>query len=57
MRDDHIVLCIKKSKTDQYRQGSEVLIAKGSTSACPVSMYLRYIDLLNSVEDKSFFLI
>ena len=56
MRDDHIVLCIKKSKTDQYRQGSEVLIAKGSTSACPVSMYLRYLDLLSSVEDKSFFL-
>ena len=55
MRDDHIVLCIKKSKTDQYRQGSEVLIAKGSTSACPVSMYLRYLDLLSSVEDKSFF--
>ena len=40
VRDDHLVLCIKKSKTDQYRQGSEVLIAKGTTSACPVSLYL-----------------
>uniref|UniRef100_K1QMW3 Integrase/recombinase xerD-like protein n=1 Tax=Magallana gigas TaxID=29159 RepID=K1QMW3_MAGGI len=44
--DEYIVLNIQKSKTDQYRQGNEVLIANGVTSACPVKMYLRYLDLL-----------
>ena len=29
---------ITRSKTDVYRAGKEVLIAKGSTSACPVDM-------------------
>ena len=27
VHDEYLVLCIKKSKTDQYRQGSEVLVA------------------------------
>lgn len=35
---DHIVLNIRKSKTDIYRRGNEVLIAKGESSACPYSM-------------------
>lgn len=54
--DEYIVLNIQKSKTDQYRQGNEVLIANGVTSACPVKMYLRYLDLLGTIEDKDFFL-
>lgn len=52
--DEYIVLNIQKSKTDQYRQGNEVLIASGVTTACPVKMYLRYLDLLGTVEDKDF---
>ena len=36
--DDHISLNVRKSKTDQYRQGHEVLIACGDTIACPVAM-------------------
>ncbi|XP_062611724.1 uncharacterized protein LOC134273549 [Saccostrea cucullata] len=46
VHDEYLVLCIKKSKTDQYRQVSEVLVAKGSTSACPVNMYKKYLELL-----------
>lgn len=44
--EDHLVLNILKSKTDQYRQGSQVLVSKGVTSACPYSMYIRYIKLV-----------
>ncbi|XP_061197345.1 integrase/recombinase xerD homolog [Saccostrea echinata] len=46
VHDEYLVLSITKSKTDQYRQGSEVLVAKGSTSACPVNMYKRYLERL-----------
>lgn len=42
-KPDYIVLHIRKSKTDIYRSGRQVLIAKGSTSACPVAMLQRYI--------------
>ncbi|XP_052220347.1 uncharacterized protein LOC127837384 [Dreissena polymorpha] len=42
--DDHIKLFIRKSKTDIYRKGREIVISKGETSACPVSMLLRYFD-------------
>jgi hypothetical protein len=30
VHDNHLVLHLEKSKTDQYRQSSDVLIAKGS---------------------------
>ena len=49
-------LFISHSKTDQYRQGNEILIAKGSTVACPVSMYKRYISL-SKIDVKSDFFI
>ena len=45
VHDNHLVLHLEKSKTDQYRQSSDVLIAKGSAVACPYSMFLRYVSL------------
>ena len=45
--DDHLVLNISKSKNDQYRKGSEVLIAKGQSCACPYEMYLKYVSKAN----------
>ena len=39
--DEHLVLKIRKSKTDIYREGKEVLITKGSSSACPYEMLKR----------------
>ncbi|KAL5010755.1 hypothetical protein ScPMuIL_013060 [Solemya velum] len=40
--EKHLAIQIEKSKTDQYRQGSEVVIAKGVNSACPYNMIHRY---------------
>ena len=34
---------IQRSKTDQLRQGDEVLIARTTNSTCPVSMMERYM--------------
>ena len=42
-KDDHILLRIRESKTDVFRQGKEVLIAKGQTRACPYRMLQRYM--------------
>ena len=41
--NDHLILKIRSSKTDVYREGSEVLIAKGSGKACPYLMLERYM--------------
>jgi hypothetical protein len=57
VHDNHLVLHLEKSKTDQYRQSSDVLIAKGSTVACPYSMFLRYVSLAGfSSGSKTFFI-
>ncbi|XP_053386208.1 uncharacterized protein LOC123563229 isoform X2 [Mercenaria mercenaria] len=40
---DHLNVKIQKSKTDIYRSGKEVLIAKGSSVACPYLMLQRYM--------------
>lgn len=45
--DGYVKFFINKSKTDQYRQGNEILISTGVTSACPVKMLQRYISLGN----------
>lgn len=41
--DDYLVIYINKSKTDQYRHGNEVVIAKGSTVASALNMFNRYV--------------
>ncbi|XP_068241428.1 integrase/recombinase xerD homolog [Palaemon carinicauda] len=41
---NYLRISIEKCKNDQYREGNEVLIAKGVTSACPYSMFLRYTE-------------
>ena len=56
VHDNHLVLHLKKSKKDQYRQSSDVLIAKGSTVACPYSMFLRYVSLADFSSDSKTFL-
>ena len=44
-KDEYITLQIRKSKTDVYRCGKEVLISKGASSACPHSMLSRYLQV------------
>lgn len=56
VKDDYLVLKIKKSKTDQYRQGDEVLISRGSSVACPVQMFLRYVKLAGFTEGSNMYL-
>ena len=42
-----MVIKIKKSKTDQYRAGDEILVAKGQSLACPYNMLMKYVGLAN----------
>ncbi len=43
--DGHLKLRIRKSKTDQYRQGDEVVLAESGSPTCPVGMLKRYMAL------------
>ena len=43
--DAYLSLQIESSKTDQYRSGNEVLIAKGESNACPYQMLQKYVVL------------
>ena len=43
--NDHFTINIRSSKTDQFRSGNKVLVAKGNTPACAYSMLNRFISL------------
>ena len=45
--DDYMTIKVEKSKTDQLRQGDEVIIAQTDGSACPVSILLDFLSRLN----------
>ena len=38
---------VEKSKTDQLRQGYEVVIAQSGNSVCPVSLLIDYLRMLD----------
>ena len=42
---DHMEIFIESSKTDQYRDGAWVVIARTSSKTCPVAMTERYVQL------------
>lgn len=46
-KPDHIVLRIAQSKTDQTRQGNEVVLAKTGSLICPCTALLNYINRAN----------
>ena len=48
---------IRKSKTDAYRSGNEILISKGKSSACPYAMLQNYMTkaCINTSLDKYLF--
>lgn len=54
--DSYVVIHIEKSKTDQYRQGNELIISKGVTSACPYNMLKRYLEMTGMGVDCSLYL-
>ena len=45
--DDYFTICIRGSKTDQYRRGDKIDIAMGTTAACPYAMLQRYFSAAN----------
>ena len=49
-------ISIPFSKTDQYRQGNEVLIARTHSETCPVSMLERYMSRTESNPTSELFL-
>ena len=44
-REDYLDIFVEKSKTNYYRNGKNVLIAKLNNQYCPVSILQRYISL------------
>ena len=44
---DHLELFIESSKTDQYRDGARIIIARSEQNTCPVGMLERYMQLGN----------
>ena len=49
-------VCIRQSKTDQLRQGSELLIARTKSSTCPVAMLECYMERTNTKWNDECFL-
>lgn len=41
--DSYVKICITKSKTDQYRDGNEILLSKIDSVACPYTMLQKYV--------------
>ena len=54
--DTHVEINIQRSKTDIYRRGNKVFIAKTGKKLCPVSLLLRYIKSANLNLDSSEYL-
>ena len=44
----HLQIYIPNSKTDQYRQGNSVVIARTNSPTCPVNMMELYLKLVNA---------
>ena len=41
--DSHLTLHLPRSKTDQWQQGDEVLIARTGSETCPVAILEEYM--------------
>ena len=53
--EEMMTIKIRHSKTDQWRQGDEILIARTANKTCPVAMLERYMRVTNmSLEDEHF---
>ena len=50
-----MVIHIASSKTDQYREGASLVIARTGTATCPVSMMQRYFSMGQLVHDSQDF--
>ena len=44
--EDHMVVSIASSKTDQYRQGASVVVARSGSNICPVGKLQEYMEMV-----------
>jgi hypothetical protein len=51
--DDHFVVSVPESKTDIYRQGQDVFIARTNEESCPGALLDRYIRSANIIVNDS----
>ena len=51
--EDHLVVTIRSSKTDQYREGAEVVVARSDSSTCPVERLKEYTKIAAIVRSSS----
>ena len=54
--DTHVEVIVPKSKTDIYRRGNKVLIAKTGNKLCPETILLRYINSASFSKNSSEYL-
>ena len=54
--DTHLELKVRSSKTDQFRQGDSVLLAKTGTLGCPVQNLQKYLTQVNIKESDDCFI-
>lgn len=54
--ENYVKIVISKSKTDQFREGNEVLLSKLDSMACPFEALSRYVTLANIDLSSSNFL-
>ena len=52
----HMSIFIESSKTDQYRDGAWILIARTGTKLCPVENLERYLEWASIEEDSNVFI-
>lgn len=54
--DNYMTLFIPKSKTDRYREGSNVIISCSNEITCPVKMTRRYLTLAKTNDQSDIFI-
>ncbi|WAR15934.1 hypothetical protein MAR_030528, partial [Mya arenaria] len=54
-KEDCIEVLLRQSKTDQYKKGDVVVIAKSNNDVCPVKILRMYMDLAELSENSNDF--
>jgi integrase len=52
MQEDHVDITVRKSKTDQYRLGNKVFVAKTDGPACPYGLLSRFFRIAKIVPNS-----
>jgi hypothetical protein len=55
-KPDYLLITVKNNKTDVYRKGSEIVIVKSTSFACPYSILSRYMSETNLTVQSDDFL-